>query len=110
MATLCERIEELCNERGISGYRLCKELGISLNTLTELRKGRRTGMSAKNADKIAAYFDVSVAYLLGTENERKNKPAITENGELTELQKLAVEKILTLSEERLRALIAFMGE
>lgn len=67
MGILYERIEALCQQRGITGYRLCKDIGISPNTMTELRKGRRDGVSAANAAKIAAYFGVSVEWLLGNE-------------------------------------------
>ena len=74
MAVLYERIKGLCDDRGISGYKLCKDTGVSPNTLTELKADRRDGISAKNAAKIAAYFDVSVGYLLGNE-EQKKEPA-----------------------------------
>ena len=70
MSILYNRIEELCKDKGITGYRLCKDLKISPNVITELRMGRREGLSARNADKIATYFGVTVAYLLGTEKEK----------------------------------------
>lgn len=83
MSTLAENIDSLCKSRGISGYRLCKSVGISPNFLTELRNGRRNGISAKNADKIAAYFGVSVGFLLGTESqEQKEKLAPISESEL----------------------------
>lgn len=69
MSVLSERIDGLCAQHKITGYRLCKDIGISPNVLTELRSGRREGISAKNANKIAAYFEVSVGYLLGTEDD-----------------------------------------
>ena len=69
LSVLSERIDGLCAQHKITGYRLCKDIGISPNVLTELRSGRRKGMSAKNADKIASYFGVSVGYLLGTEDK-----------------------------------------
>lgn len=77
LSVLSERIDGLCAENGISGYRLCKDIGISPNVLTELRSERRNGLSAKNADKIASYFGVSVGYLLGTEDEKKAPAADT---------------------------------
>lgn len=69
MSVLSDRIDFLCKSRGITGYKLCKDIGISPNVMTELRKGRRSGLSAKNADKIASYFGVTVGYLLGTDPE-----------------------------------------
>lgn len=71
MSILSERIDGLCKERGITGYRLCKDISISPNLMTEIRSGRRNGISAKTANKIAEYFGVSVGYLLGTEEKEK---------------------------------------
>lgn len=73
MSTLYERIALLCDENKISGYRLCKDVGIQPSILTDLKSGRKKGLSAEIADKIASYFGVSVGYLLGT--EEKQKPA-----------------------------------
>ena len=69
MSFLSDRIDGLCKQRGITGYRLCKDIGISPNTLTELRANRRQGVSAENASKIADYLGVSVNYLLGLEDK-----------------------------------------
>lgn len=74
MGTLYENIMSLCAERGIKGGRMCTELGISKGLLTDLKMGRRSGISAKTADKIASYFGVSVGYLLGTETEKTPTP------------------------------------
>lgn len=78
MSILSDRIDSLCKERGITGYRLCKDIGISPNVMTELRSERRNGISAKNANKIAEYFGVSVGYLLGTE-EKESTPTLSED-------------------------------
>lgn len=61
---------------------MCTDLGISKGLLTDLKMGRRTGISAANAQKIAAYFGVTVGYLLG--EEEKEKPLINGDEELTE--------------------------
>lgn len=76
MDTLYNRIIALCNERGIKGGRLCTDIGISKGTLTDLKMGRQTGLSAITAQKIADYFGVTVGYLLGTEDgDAKKSPA-----------------------------------
>lgn len=67
MGTLYENILSLCESRGIKGGKMCTDLGISKGLLTDLKMGRRTGVSAMTAQKIAAYFGVSVGYLLGEE-------------------------------------------
>lgn len=56
---------------------MCKDIGIQPSILTDLKMGRQNGLSAKNADKMAAYFAVSVGYLLGT----GTKKAPTQEGE-----------------------------
>lgn len=74
MGTLYENIMALCAEKGIKGGKMCTDLGISKGLLTDLKAGRKKGMSASTADKIASYFDVSVGYLLGTEKEKAPTP------------------------------------
>lgn len=77
MSDLYNRIMSLCEEKGVSGYRMCKDIKIQPSILTDLKMGRQSGLSAKNADKMAAYFGVSVGFLLGTET----KKAPTQEGE-----------------------------
>lgn len=99
MSVLSDRIDFLCKSQGITGYKLCKDIGISPNVMTELRKGRRSGLSAKNADKIASYFGVSVGYLLGTEPE----PLLTQDlGSAETSVGLGEKKAPPLSDEAMR--------
>lgn len=87
MSKLYETINELCESRGIKGGKMCTDTGISKGLLTDLKMGRRTGVSAVTANKIATYFGVSVAYLLGEEEEKEKKP--TDDDRLSEnMQKL----------------------
>lgn len=74
MSALYNRIVELCEDRNISGYRMCKDIGIQPSVMTDLKMGRQKSLSAVNAEKVASYFGVSVANLLGKEEEQK-KPA-----------------------------------
>lgn len=69
METLYDRIITLCQERGIRPGRLCSDLGLSRGLMTDLKMGRKKGISAETAQKIASYFHVSVGYLLGTPEE-----------------------------------------
>lgn len=50
MSKIYERIAFLCERAGISGYKLCKDIGIQPSILTDLKMGRQSGLSAKNAD------------------------------------------------------------
>lgn len=67
MANLYESIVSLCDRDGIRPGRLCDELGISRGLMTDLKMGRKKGVSAETAQKIASFFGVSVGYLLGIE-------------------------------------------
>ena len=88
MCTLYDRIQELCKSKGISGSRMCLDLGLSKSTLSDIKSGRKKGISTNTAQKIASYFSVSVGYLLG--EEEKEKPTVQDDG-LTEKQKLLIE-------------------
>ena len=68
MANLYERILALCERDGIRPGRLCDELGISRGLMTDLKMGRKKGVNAETAQKIASYFGVSVGYLLGIDS------------------------------------------
>lgn len=76
MGTLYENIMMLCSEKGITGGKLCADIGMSRGILTDLKMGRQTGVSAVNAQKIAAYFNVSVGYLLGEEETKKEQTTV----------------------------------
>ena len=67
MANLYESILQLCQRDGIRPGRLCDELGISRGLMTDLKMGRKKGVNAETAQKIASFFGVSVGYLLGIE-------------------------------------------
>ncbi len=63
MSEMYKRIEELCRENNITVTQLCRELSITRSCLSELHKGRSETLSAKNTQKIAERFGVSVKYL-----------------------------------------------
>ena len=64
METLYARIEKLCSDRGIRPGKLCSDLGLSRSLITDLKMGRKKSLSTETAQKIAAYFGVSVGNLL----------------------------------------------
>ena len=80
MEDLYKRIENLCNNRGVTITTMCKESGASRASLTDLKKGRKQGLSAETLAKISAYFSVSIDYLLTGEETKK---APTDEGERT---------------------------
>ena len=71
MSILYEKISQLCEQRGVTRYKMCKEIGIQPSIVTDLKSGRKKGLSADVAQKIANYFGVTVAYLLGVETEQR---------------------------------------
>ena len=101
MCTLHSRIISLCKERGISGSRMCLDLGMSKSTLSDLKSGRKKSFTAETAQKIASYLGVSVAYLLG--EEEKEQPAIL--GELSDDKIKLIKRLDHLSEEKIRLLL-----
>lgn len=104
MATLYERLDSLCKEREIKGARMCRELGISKSLMTDLKSGRKKGVSADTAEKIASYFDVSVSYLLGKEENKKP----TDDGELSEAKRELISFVNTLQEDAAESMLRMM--
>ena len=63
--TLYENIVSLCERRGVHPAGMCREVGVSQNLPTELKSGRKQGVTAETAVKIADYFGITVAELIG---------------------------------------------
>ena len=101
MGNLYDTIFALCESRGIKGGKMCTDLGISKGLLTDLKMGRRTGVSAVTAQKIAAYFDVSVGYLLGEEEKSEKKEQPTEFDGLSDKKKSFIDKVMQMSDAEL---------
>ena len=102
MENLHKRITDLCAEKGVSGYRLCKDTGIQPSFLTDLKMGRQKSLSAVNAEKIANYFGISVSRLLGKE-EQKN--LATENdSEMSSAKADLVKRVMQMSDAELEKL------
>ena len=113
MDSLYTRILALCGSHNIRPGRLCDELGLSRGLMTDLKMGRKKGVSAETAQKIAAYFGVSVGYLLGQEGSEAvpadhNRDVLDEVDvafygdfkELDEAQKEAVRDMVRLMRQR----------
>ena len=83
MGTLYERIQALCKSKGVSGSRMCLDLGLIKSTLSDLKNGRTKGISVATAQKIAGYFGITVDKLY---EEEKEKPTVPDDG-LTENQR-----------------------
>lgn len=108
MSTLYKNIMSLCESRGIKGGKMCTDTGISKGLLTDLKMGRRTGVSAVTAQKIAAYFGVSVGYLLGEEEKdaKKEQPVMAD--ELSEKRKALMQFAMSVPEDKAEMILQVM--
>ncbi len=61
--------EKLCEEKGVTPYRVCKETGITTATISNWKAGRYVPKADK-MKKIADYFDVTVDYLMTGEEPK----------------------------------------
>ena len=73
MNKLYERLAALCEKRGISAYRMCKDLEMQPAIMTDLKSGRKKSINATTANKLANYFSVSVNYLLGEDEDEESQ-------------------------------------
>ncbi|MBS6186083.1 MAG: helix-turn-helix transcriptional regulator [Veillonella sp.] len=58
-----KKIEVLLTEKGVTAYRMCKDLGLHTSSVTAWRKGDYKP-SITTLKKIADYFGVTVDYFL----------------------------------------------
>ena len=105
MCTLYERIIELCKKKGVSASRMCLNLGLSKSTMSDMKSGRKNGVSTTTAQKMASYFNVSVGYLLGEEEKEEKKEQPTK-GELSEVKQALIDLVDGLSESEAAILLA----
>ena len=107
MSVLYENIAKLCKAKGITGYRLAKDVGISPGIISDLKFGRKKSLSADYAERIASYFGVSVAYLLGVRGYTAQIiAAIPEDSGLTKSQKALIDIAKRLTESDAEVLLA----
>lgn len=105
MENLYQNIEALCAQRGIRPGRLCNDLNLSRGLITDLKMGRKKSVNAETAQKIAAYFGISVGQLLGQEDggdilEQADVAFYGDFKELNEEEKKAVRDMVRLMRER----------
>ena len=62
------RFKQLCDQRNISVYRACMDIGLNRSAVAKWKNGGKPNGST--AAKLAAYFEVTTDYLLGQSEER----------------------------------------
>ena len=105
MCTLYDRIQMLCKNKGVSGSRMCLDLGLSKSTLSDIKSGRKKGVSTTTAQKMASYLGVSVGHLLG-EEDKKEKPTQTDG--LSEKQKLLIDFAMSVPDDKAEMILRVM--
>lgn len=79
MSIIYQRVIELCHERNITKTTLEHECGFSQNSINKWQS--RSYPAADKLMKVADFFDVSVDYLLGRENQQTKKAVPMERPE-----------------------------
>jgi hypothetical protein len=79
--------------------------------MTDLKSGRKKGVNAETAQKIATYFGVSVGYLLGEEadiniSEKKEQP--TEYDGLSEKRKALIDFAMSIPDDKAELILRVM--
>ena len=64
--------EQLCKEKGVTAYKVCKETGLTTATISNWKAGRYTPKQEK-MQKIADYFGVSLEYLMTGKTKEGDK-------------------------------------
>lgn len=73
--------EELCELKGVTPYRVCKETGLTTATISNWKAGRYTPKQDK-LQKIADYFGVTIEYLMtGKKEEVQSEVTLTPKDE-----------------------------
>ena len=62
------RFKQLCDQRNISVYRACTEIGLNRSAVAKWKNGGKPNGST--AAKLAEFFGVTTDYLLGQSEER----------------------------------------
>lgn len=109
--TICERLFEELDRRGLTAYGLCRHLGVATSVTTGWKQ-RGTDPPAKYVVRICEFLGCSISYFLtgsDTEPETKKSPApgISENGrEMLELYEKLPEREQILLIGRLQEMTA----
>ena len=105
--TICERMYDELERRGLTAYGLSKKLEVNTTTTTNWKQ-RGTDPPAKYIVPICEYLGCSIEYLLtGQETEKAPVPGVSENGrEMLELYERLPEREQLLLLGRLQEMVA----
>lgn len=89
MTERAARLKELVEETGLSYDLLAKQIGVSSSTLQRYATEELESESIKRWEKIAAFFDVDVAYLMNWQEAKKTASLDGAADSLSEINKIA---------------------
>lgn len=103
------RVKEARKRKGLTQKQLATYLNLSANAICEWEKGR-SEPSFETLKKIADYFDVSVDYLLGREDDfgvvKRESPADKDSEEFLSLYRELTPSAQEAIKETIRQLVA----
>ena len=65
MNEIYQRFIDLCEKKGEKPAVVCRKAGVSASLPTDMKMGRKKGMSLVTAGKLSAYLGISVDEILG---------------------------------------------
>ncbi len=68
MPPLYSKIEQLCALKGVNITQMCRDAGVPRASLSDYKMGRRQTLGVAHLQKMAAYFGVTVDYLIDDDN------------------------------------------
>ena len=103
------RFKALCEERAISVYRACTDIGLNRSAVAKWKEGGKP--KGTTAAKLADYFGVTTDYLLGQSDDRlPNRKTVSEadikfalfggDGEITDAMYEEVKRFAAFVKER----------
>ena len=113
--TTFERIETLCEERGITKRQLSLACGFNASSIS---KWKQHTPSVTKLQKVADYFDVSTAWLLGESDVRINEQRTYYNDDETAIltqglsddQRTLMKAVPNLPPKRVKLLLAMVEQ
>ena len=101
-----QRYIELCNQIGKSPSAVAVDMGLTKTAVNRWKNG--SNPTDATAVKIASYFNVTVAYMMGLEEEKKEQST---ESELSIIKKEFIQKVQGMSDaqiERLEQILALV--
>ena len=99
--TIYEKIQYLCDNKGIKVSQLCKEAGVPKSTLSELKNQRTKSPSTATLSKIAQYFGITISYF-----DTVNDSVEDFRDEIFEKRKLLFDMSARVTEDQLDTFLA----